>query len=402
MANSPGFIDHYAVLGCSPASSQTELKQAYHEKLREFHPDKRPDSQEGRGRKITAALNEAWEVLKDASRREEYDRIWRRSMEPSPADDCRRAGNELYRAACMLAQQNDAHTDGITFGGGDGGMNWAKQALEKYQAAIDTYSRGLETAPDDHRLYNNRALCFAALKMWSKCQEDARHVIRLKPDFKKGWFLLAKALWKEGLLAEAKKEVETALHLLPECSDLLDLQAEIQNSLAESSGGKHLPSISLRRTSVSRNVSPAGTPPPSSSSVRIQPPPPIHKPMPPRRQACASPSPPNESNLGRSQSLRGLSERQSAALRAAGMTKSSSLSPLKGQRCFVNGTDLGDTFTSGLEATARFGDSTADFGDKIKLLGCRPAGALGHGRGLSGVQDGRTLWDLAQIAGFRR
>ena len=33
-----------------------EIKHAYHEKLREYHPDKRPNSKEGRGKKITAAL----------------------------------------------------------------------------------------------------------------------------------------------------------------------------------------------------------------------------------------------------------------------------------------------------------------------------------------------------------
>lgn len=32
---------------------------------------------------------------------------------------------------------------------------------------------GLAAAPDDHRLLNNRALCFAALKMWPKCQEPS-------------------------------------------------------------------------------------------------------------------------------------------------------------------------------------------------------------------------------------
>ena len=31
-------------------------------------------------------------------------------------------------------------------------------------------------------------------------QEDAFRVTRLKPDFKKGWFLLAKALWKDTTL----------------------------------------------------------------------------------------------------------------------------------------------------------------------------------------------------------
>ena len=70
-------------------------------------------------------------------------------------------------------------------------------------------------------------------------------MIQLKPDFKKGWFLLAKALWKdvcrlvqhllgqlpaqilalqEGRFADAKKELDAGLEILPECADLLDLQ----------------------------------------------------------------------------------------------------------------------------------------------------------------------------------
>ena len=162
------------------------------------------------------------------------------------------------------------------------------------------------------------------------------------------------------------------------------VQAEIHNALAEQSGGQHLPSILRRRTSVSRNVSPVGTPPPSSSSVRVQPPPPIHKPMPPRRQACPSPSPPADAGLGRSQSLRCFNERQALPV------KSSSLSPLKHRRL---PTDFGETMASGLEATARFGDSTADFGEKIKFFANRSAG-------LSGTRDNRTLWDFAQL-GFR-
>ena len=102
--------------------------------------------------------NQAWEVLKDEALREEYDRKWREIMEPAVlADECRRAGNELYRAACLLAQKHaDAHGDGVTFGGegaikGSGGhlgplnragLDWAKQALEKYHLSIDAYSRG--------------------------------------------------------------------------------------------------------------------------------------------------------------------------------------------------------------------------------------------------------------------
>ena len=44
--------------GCMQLSFQAEeLKRAYHEQLREYHPDKRPNSKEGRGKKITASLS---------------------------------------------------------------------------------------------------------------------------------------------------------------------------------------------------------------------------------------------------------------------------------------------------------------------------------------------------------
>ena len=55
----------------------------------------------------------------------------RKFMEPAVlADECRRTGNELYRAACLLAQQHaDAHGDGVTFGG-EGAAVYAKAAME--------------------------------------------------------------------------------------------------------------------------------------------------------------------------------------------------------------------------------------------------------------------------------
>jgi len=265
------FVDYYDLLGCAPDSTLAEIKQGYHEKLREFHPDKRPNSQEGRGKKITAQLNEAWEILKDERRREDYDRQWLkvrppafdaafpsvpRRGPPTTADECRRVGNDLYRAAGALAQSHTSDVEGITFGAE--GMDWAKQVMEKYQAAIDVYTKGLGYAADDHRLLNNRALCYAALKMWSKCKEDAFRVTRLKPDFKKGWFLLAKALWKEGHLDEAKPELESAVKQVADAADLHELLIEIQHALNESTAG-HLPAISLRRQSMSRSVSPVAT-----------------------------------------------------------------------------------------------------------------------------------------------
>eukprot|EP00927_Polykrikos_kofoidii_P062272 TRINITY_DN57081_c0_g1_i1.p1 TRINITY_DN57081_c0_g1~~TRINITY_DN57081_c0_g1_i1.p1 ORF type:complete len:417 (+),score=54.96 TRINITY_DN57081_c0_g1_i1:122-1372(+) len=311
----PVFVDHYELLGCNPDTPLPELRKAYLEKLRSYHPDKRKTSINGLGHEVTAALNEAWGVLSDNAKKEAYDRVWRKKMgldaPPPPerrrptrseagssaapttpekcrrnaaspaggkdnfrfeerAEACRREGNELYKAAQVLQKQR-ADSEG-------GSMT----ATSQFQAAIAKYSLGIELAPLDHRMRSNRALCFCALKDWPRCREDARKATQLKPDFMKGWFLLAKALWKEGSPAAASRELEVALNLLPGNTDLLALQEEIAEELR---GG--LPPRAekphFRGAIPSRNVSPCGPPMPPSWF-----PPPLSRP-------CSSPPGPRRS-----------------------------------------------------------------------------------------------------------
>eukprot|EP00913_Durusdinium_trenchii_P013579 g12749.t1 len=232
-------------------------------------------------------------------------------------------------------------------------MGWAKQVLEKYQAAIDLYSKGLDFSPDDHRLLNNRALCYAALKMWSKCQDDAR---------------------KEGQLARAKEELESALKVLPDCADLHELLIEVQHSLNEQSGRGQLPAIAMRRQSMSRSVSPVATPP---SCQRLQPPPNLHRPMPPRRAAETPPSPPDVPSgpstskseitqaswgstwLNQSHSLHSLHDRQALAALAKSSTLKSSVSSMSKNWRFPRSGAWSEGLGA-LEGTARFGETTTE------------------------------------------
>ena len=101
--------------------------------------------------------NQAWEVLKDEALREEYDRKWREIMEPAVlADECRRAGNELYRAACLLAQKHaDAHGDGVTFGGegaADQTQRWTPWSLEPCRSGLGEAGFG-EVSSINRRLF---------------------------------------------------------------------------------------------------------------------------------------------------------------------------------------------------------------------------------------------------------
>lgn len=240
-------------------------------KLREYHPDKRPDSVEGFGQRVTQGLNEAWEILQDAARREAYDVAWNRECEwrlsPQERAEARRhEGNALYKAAQGVAKER-----------GPSSLSGAAESLQHYQAAIVKYSEGLSFAPNDHRLRSNRALCYAAVKDWGRSREDALLVTQLKPDFMKGWFSLAKAYWKEGSPVAAQKELDKALHLIPGNKELLALQSDIREHMeACGQGDFRLPELPKGRGQ-SRSVSPSCTPPASCSGSRVATPPPIRQ-----------------------------------------------------------------------------------------------------------------------------
>lgn len=72
------FKDYYATLGVTKASSEKEIKQAYRKLARKFHPDVNPNDKAAEAR--FKDINEAYEVLGDATKRSKYDELganWR-------------------------------------------------------------------------------------------------------------------------------------------------------------------------------------------------------------------------------------------------------------------------------------------------------------------------------------
>ncbi|PIE42740.1 MAG: DNA-binding protein [Gammaproteobacteria bacterium] len=66
------FKDYYAILGVKPDAGSKEIKTAYRKLARRYHPDMNPDKKaEDRFKEVA----EAYEVLKDANRRAEFDEL---------------------------------------------------------------------------------------------------------------------------------------------------------------------------------------------------------------------------------------------------------------------------------------------------------------------------------------
>lgn len=61
--------DYYEVLGVSKNASQDEIKKAFHKLAHKYHPDKGGDE------KKFKEINEAYQVLSDAKRRQQYDQF---------------------------------------------------------------------------------------------------------------------------------------------------------------------------------------------------------------------------------------------------------------------------------------------------------------------------------------
>ncbi len=88
-------MDYYEILGVTKTASQDEIKKAFHKLAHKYHPDKGGDE------KKFKEINEAYQVLSDAQKRQQYDQF----------------GDAAFKQGA---------SGGNPFGGG-GDFNWAWQ-----------------------------------------------------------------------------------------------------------------------------------------------------------------------------------------------------------------------------------------------------------------------------------
>ena len=113
--------DYYEVLGVSKSATSEELKRAYRKLALQFHPDRNPNDPQAEAR--FKEINEAYEVLSDASKRQRYDTFGHAGTQGMP---------------------------GFDFGGGFAGMNDIFDAF--FGGGMGTRTRGGPQRGQDLRL----------------------------------------------------------------------------------------------------------------------------------------------------------------------------------------------------------------------------------------------------------
>lgn len=85
------FKDYYKVLGLAPSATAEEIKRTYKKLARKYHPDV---SEEANAQQKFQEVSEAYEVLKDADKRAEYDELYQYVNNPG---QFRRGGGQHFK-----------------------------------------------------------------------------------------------------------------------------------------------------------------------------------------------------------------------------------------------------------------------------------------------------------------
>ncbi|MBO9999464.1 MAG: J domain-containing protein [Cyanobacteria bacterium SID2] len=131
--------NHYDVLKVDRTATQVEIKQAYRRLVKQFHPDRNPDSA---AKEEMIRINAAYEVLGDRTARQSYDRRWEGYAGRSSPRGASTASATTYRDEYRVTRQASRNADDFV-------AFWLKQVYRPIDLELDRILDALDPQIDD-------------------------------------------------------------------------------------------------------------------------------------------------------------------------------------------------------------------------------------------------------------
>lgn len=129
--------DFYEVLGLNKNASDSEIKKSYRKLAKQYHPDLNPGDKQAEAR--FKEVNEAYEVLSDKSKKENYDRFGHAGVDPNYGAS---SGGYTYSGSSPFGQDIDLGDIFNSFFGGFGGFGGSQR---KGRSTSSVPRRGSDT-----------------------------------------------------------------------------------------------------------------------------------------------------------------------------------------------------------------------------------------------------------------
>ncbi|MDD3803115.1 MAG: DnaJ domain-containing protein [bacterium] len=190
-----GFIDYYEILEIHSNASFEEIRKSYYRLSKEYHPDKFINKEFKKiNHQIQQTINEAYAVLKDANRRNEYDEKYHLFLNNPEGKEAYLSSQKEFKIAMILLSKNEINS------------------------AIDSLNRVLAIYPQHHEARMLLAFQYLSKKEYEKAKTTAMYLLNNKDFRNRCIFVLAlvNIYSEEGSIKEAKAQIDTLLAEVPD------------------------------------------------------------------------------------------------------------------------------------------------------------------------------------------
>lgn len=210
--------DYYAVLGVDRNATQEEIKSAYRQLAKKYHPDRHRQSEladlaEEKFRQIT----EAYEVLGNPESRKAYDqgRGYGGAQASQPNVELAFAYLEAERysealAIFLEAIKLDPNSSDLNYG-----LAWCYGGLEDWAAALPYFEKAAEYDPNNVEKQSSLGVAYYKLRMYQLALTHGKRATELDPQHVDAWALLALVYSELGQPVSAREAVNTVRQLDP-------------------------------------------------------------------------------------------------------------------------------------------------------------------------------------------